>query len=186
MKKSVKKRVSLFVLTGLAAATISGASIHTAWSYFTTYAEARGGYTIHLGDETEIKEDFSDWTKHVAIANSDDSQPVYFRAKVLTGERYKDGLTYSVGDLHEGQKEVDGDWTPGEKDYYYFSNPVPAGYSTRELLVHIGNIPEDETDTFNVVVVYESTPVLYDRDGNPYADWNAKVTQGTTEGGLQK
>ena len=26
---------------------------------------------------------------------------------------------------------------------------------------------------FNVIVVQECTPVLYDENGNPYADWNA-------------
>ena len=51
---------------------------------------------------------------------------------------------------------------------------------TEELTVTIKNVPEDvEPGTdFNVVVIYESTPVLYDSDGNPYADWTAKVDTG--------
>lgn len=28
------------------------------------------------------------------------------------------------------------------------------------------------TDDFNVIVIQECTPVLYDENGNPYADWN--------------
>ncbi len=38
-----------------------------------------------------------------------------------------------------------------------------------------GEEPE-EGDEFNVVVVYESTLVLYDKDGNPYADWSNVLT----------
>ena len=48
--------------------------------------------------------------------------------------------------------------------------------------------PEDakEGDDFNVVVVYESTPVLYDEKGDPYpydkADWN-QILDVEEEGG---
>ena len=30
----------------------------------------------------------------------------------------------------------------------------------------------DSEDDFNVIVVQECTAVLYDENGNPYADWN--------------
>ena len=42
--------------------------------------------------------------------------------------------------------------------------------------------------TFNVVVIYESTPVLYREDGTPYADWNAVLDSGSSssEDGMQK
>ena len=30
----------------------------------------------------------------------------------------------------------------------------------------------DSEESFNVIVVQECTPVLYDEEGNPYADWN--------------
>ena len=37
-------------------------------------------------------------------------------------------------------------------------------------------------DEFNIIVVYECTPVLYDDNGNPYADWdNAVVLDDSTE-----
>lgn len=47
----------------------------------------------------------------------------------------------------------------------------------------IGNIPEEELKdnlTFNVIVIYESTPVMYNEDGTPYADWNAVLDTGST------
>ena len=38
-------------------------------------------------------------------------------------------------------------------------------------------------DNFNVIVVYESTPVLYNADGSAYADWSFTLDNGTSEGG---
>ena len=49
--------------------------------------------------------------------------------------------------------------------------------------MEIKNVPEEvtEPESFNVVVVYETTPVQYDAEGNPYADWELVLE--TEEGG---
>ena len=74
---------------------------------------------------------------------------------------------------------------PGSDGYYYYTPIVNAGETTTILKVLIGNVPEDvkEGDEFNVIVIYETTPVQYREDGTPYADWSVKLTTGTTEGG---
>ncbi|MCI8465709.1 MAG: hypothetical protein HFI63_07615 [Lachnospiraceae bacterium] len=169
----MKKKSNLLAV--LALAVILSAGIGKAWAYFTTYAEAAGGYTIELGDRTEIQEEFGEWTKRVSVSNNETSgQSVYIRAKAFSGNAYE--LTY---------EDESGKWTPGDGGYYYYSDPVKAGEATGELLVHIGNIPQNanEGDRFHVAVVYESTPVRYDADGNPYADWNEVLDTGATEGG---
>ena len=58
---------------------------------------------------------------------------------------------------------------------------MPGGGNTEVLNIVINNIPTKEDglevgDQFNVIVIYESTPVLYDEGGNPLpADWNATL-----------
>ncbi len=158
-----KKKLALFCLI---LSLILSASIQMTSAYFTTFAEAKGGYAIHLGD-TEVEEEFYDWTKHVVITSSEDAQPIYVRAIALAGSEYQ--LTYS-GD----------GWTLGDDGYYYYDQILYAGEQTTELLVRIDNIPEDpaENESFNVVVLYESTPVQYDDDGNPYADWGLGGDEG--------
>ena len=158
------------ILALLAVVMILGAGIGTAYGYFTTYTEAAGGYTIWLGDETEIEETFSAWTKHVIIASEEDSQPVYIRAKAFCGSEYE--LEYI---------DESGKWTLEADGYYHYSDIVYGGESTEELLVRIGNIPEEITEPaeFNVVVIYESTPVRYDTAGNPYADWTVTLDSGS-------
>ena len=68
----MKKRIS-YAAAALALAAVMTAGIGQAWAYFTTYAQAEGGYPIHLGGRTDITEEFSDWTKHVAVTTDPES-----------------------------------------------------------------------------------------------------------------
>ena len=167
----MKKRE--WCLAALAFVLTLTAAVGRGWAYFTTYTEARGSYTISLGDETTVEEDFSAWTKHVTIKNSDDSEPVFVRAKAFCGSEYS--LMYS---------DASGKWTPNSDGYYYYSDVVPGGGSTESLDIKIENVPTDVKDSasFHVVVVYETTPVLYHEDGTAYADWERKVDTGTVKG----
>lgn len=164
-----------YLLAVLAAVTIMTAGIGKSWAYFTTYTEAEGGYTIRMGGSTDITETFTEWTKHVSVTN-EGSGPVFVRARAF----YDSDCTIE----YSGAK-----WNKGkDDDYYYYEDIVESGESTEILDIKIKNIPEDaaEGDAFNVIVIYESTPVLYDKDGKPYADWGAKLetTQaGSAEGG---
>lgn len=159
---------ALAVILTLSAATGS------AWAYFTTYAQARGSYPIRLGDQTTVTEDFSAWTKHVSIQSSADSKPVYIRVRAFCGEAYS--LVYS---------DSTGKWNPESDGYYYYSGIVKGGEATDTLDIKIENVPQDIKDaaSFNVVVIYETTPVQYHEDGTPYADWSSKLESGTVEGG---
>ena len=66
----MKKKSSL--LAALVLTVILTAGIGKAWAYFTTYAEAAGGYTIELGERTQVREEFREWTKHVVITSAED------------------------------------------------------------------------------------------------------------------
>lgn len=147
---------------------ILGASVGSAMAYFTTYASAEGGYTIALpGSKTDVDENFSGWQKRVVISSAEGSMPVFVRAQAFSGSAYT--LTYSG----EG-------WTPGSDGYYYYTPILEGGAETAELLVNIGNVPQDVKpgDSFNVIVVYETTPVLYDEAGTAYADWSVTLDRG--------
>ena len=157
-----------YAIAALAVAAIMTAGLGQAWAYFTTYAAAEGGYTINLGDRTEITEGFSDWTKRVTVTNEAGAAPVYVRVKAFGPS------TCPLTSTGSG-------WTAGEDGYYYYGTPVPGGGNTEVLNIVINNIPTKEDglevgDQFNVIVIYESTPVLYDEGGNPLpADWTATL-----------
>ena len=170
----MKKHKNL-ILTALAAALLLAGPVGSALGYFTANTGAVGSKTIEMGDTTTVTENFSEWTKHVAVTSEEDSQPVYIRIKAFCGSEYS--LVYSDGD---------GSWTPGSEGYYYYNPIVYAGETTSPLDIRIENVPADvkDADSFNVVVIYESTPVQYRVDGTPYADWSLKLTTGTTEGGM--
>lgn len=168
MRKINKKSLCL----AAAALTLTaGISAGTAMAYFTTYTEASGGVTLNMGfSETIPKEDFSNWTKHVSVENTGDYD-CYVRAKALAGSKYQDGLQYS---------DSDGKWTPGEDGYYYYSDLIAPGESTSVLDIRIDSKESDAS--FNVVVVQESTKVLYNENNEPYADWTQIADTSETTG----
>ena len=161
-------------------------AVDGAWAYFTTYTQARGGYPLRLGEKTEMKEEFSAWTKHVSIENTGDLGAVFVRARAFCDSRYT--LKYS---------DTSGKWSDGGDGFWYYSDVVYPGEATEELLVKIDGVPtgedgkpvdengkplEDGTQ-FDVIVIYECTPAQYDEAGNPYADWELKLDIDKAEGG---
>ena len=94
------------ILTALAAALLLAGPVGSALGYFTANTGAVGSKTIEMGDTTTVTENFSEWTKHVAVTSEEDSQPVYIRIKAFCGSEYS--LVYS---------DEDGSWTPGSEGY---------------------------------------------------------------------
>lgn len=148
----------------LAVVLILASSIGTAVAYFTTYATAKGGYVIHLGEETEIEEEFSDWTKHVVITSKPNSSSVFVRVKAFSGKNYP--------------LEISGSgWTLGTGDYWYYNDVLPGNAQTSQLDIEIKDVPTKEAaagDEVNVTVIYECVLAIYKADGSPDPDtaWN--------------
>lgn len=180
MGKAMRKNFGMgrksLCLAGAALALAGSVTVGSAAAYFTTYATASGSAQVNLGfTVTEPREEVSDWTKRIVIDNTGD-QDCYVRVKALVGNKYQEYVTV------EGPG-----WTKGENDdFYYYSEAVPSKGSTPGnpensddpdvLRVRIDKEKISgilgETEDFNVVIIQESTPVLYDEEGKPYADWN--------------
>lgn len=157
MIKLMKKKT--FWLSAAALVMAGSLSLNSAMAYFTTYVAARGGHSVTLGSETSVTEEFSDWTKHISIQNTGDTD-CFIRVKVFAGSQF--GLSFS---------DANGKWSAGDEDYLYYSDPVAPGESAQELLAQI-TVPDSYTESFNVTVVQECTPVLYNGDGSAYPDWD--------------
>jgi hypothetical protein len=58
-------------------------------------------------------------------------------------------------------------WAEGADGYWYYSGIVPAGGKTEELTVSIQ--PKDGlAQDYDVIVIQECAPVLYDENGQAY------------------
>lgn len=70
-----------------------------------------------------------------------------------------------------------GGWKAENDGYWHYEGVLPAGETTPELNISY-TFPsgDDKPEEFNIVVIQECTPVLYDKDGNSYADWNHVIT----------
>ncbi len=144
-----------------AALTLEGAS-----AYFTTYVSAGGSQVVRLGSSTEIHEDVSQMTKHISIENASAENDCFVRVKVFYG-----------GDLEVVYSDTENNWYEGEAGYWYYRPILPAAQTTTGLDVKI-NVPEGyDRDSFNVVVIQECTPVVFDGTGNPTADWSTVYSE---------
>ena len=157
MKKSLNKKT--LGLAGAALFLTAGLSVGSAMAYFTTYTQVSGGVTLSLRTtSTTPEEAVEDWTKHVTIENTGDTD-CFVRARAFAGSKYQDSLVYS------GEN-----WTLAADGYYYYSQILSPGETSGELLIAIDNMDSDQS--FNVIVVQESAPVIYDESGNPAGDWD--------------
>ena len=160
----------------LAVVLVLTACIGSAYAYFTSNSAAKGGYVIHISDSTEIKEEVSDWTKHVTILNKEGGAPVFVRVKAFCASPY--------------ELEYDGkNWTIDDDGFYRYAFAVDGGSGTGDVLdIKIKDIPEDAKpgDDFNIIVVYESVPAVFHEDGSPDREsaWaEGEITVLETEGG---
>lgn len=168
----MRKRFSKKLLCLTAAVTLlAGAfTIENAYAYFTTYAEAKGKVLFQMGAvSTRPHEEVKEGRKIVTIENTGDYD-CYIRVKAYAGKNYE--LSYADGGS--------GKWSAGNDGYWYYSEILEAGSVSESVLVQIPKeLLEDieEETQLNVVVIQECTPVQYDDDGQPYADWNMKLDE---------
>lgn len=162
MSKLSKKTICL----AAAAIALTGTlAVGSAYAYFTTYSEAKGNVVFQMGEtRTEPHEEVKEGKKIVSIENTGDYD-CYIRVKAYAGNNYN--LSYADGGS--------GKWYDGGDGYWYYKDILEAGSTSETVLVNIPKeLLEDITDEkdLNVIVIQECTPVQYDDDGEPYADWN--------------
>ena len=168
------------VIAALACALLVSANAVPAFAYFTDTSAANGGLTLGIVPKTDISEKYATGTKHVVITNDETAtSPVFVRARVFAS----DAFSTSIGGSN---------WSgPDAQGWYEYANPVEAGGATDELTVSITFPPVSSDqdvsgaqigDNYNIVIIYESTPVLYDEAGDAYADWEFILDSGEAEG----
>ena len=118
--------------------------------------------------ETVPDEKVDENGKHVTIKNTG-KYDCFVRVKAFAPVE----LTYNA---------PDGGWSAGKDDYWYYDEVLPAEKTTGSELNITYTFPsgDDKPEEFNIVVIQECTPVLYDEDGSPYADWNHVITDDST------
>lgn len=164
MRRKLDKKP--IILASAALALTGALTVGSAMAYFTTYSTASGGVTMNMGfTETKPNENVDKDGKHVTIENIG-KYDCFVRVKVFS-------------ELTDEPEVVLGEgWYAGEDGYYYYKPILPGRlgdgddetFSTTELLVKYKFPAGEQTEEFNIVVVQECTPVLFDENGNPYAN----------------
>lgn len=178
-KQLYRRRTVL--LAAFALILLFGSSLKDSLAYFTTYTTTRGSARLVLGSKTEIEEeiikDIKGFIKEIQIRNTGDAD-CFVRARIYAGSLLQ--LTESEivpeGGAAHWRKDADGWW--------YYESVLKPGEATNILSVKIGvssELMDLDIDNFNVIVVQESTPALYQEDGTPYADWNLSIKSEESE-----
>lgn len=162
MNKLSKKTICL----AAAALALTGTlAVGSAYAYFTTYSEAKGNVVFELGEtRTEPHEEVKGGKKIVSIENTGDYD-CYIRIRAYAGNNYN--LTYEDG----GSRK----WYDGKDGYWYYRDILTVGsFSEKVNVILPPELLKDVTDEkdLNVIVIQECTPVQYDDNGEPYADWD--------------
>ena len=167
----MKKQVKILALAALLLTVFTG--LRSAHAYFTSYTTVNGKATIVLGDTTKLKEDFVEDEKTVTLSN-EGPEECFVRLRAVAPKGFEDHLTYTpeTPDWYQ-----DGEW-------WYYSQPIPAGGSASNLLIKISDLPENaiDGDKLNIIVMYESVAVVYKENGDPdFAEsWKGEI-KATTE-----
>ena len=174
MKNMLSRRrvisVALAILALLLLAVSSAGIVH---AYFTTYTTADGSHTVFAWSEVEIHEQVSNLSKSIQLQNTGKHE-CWARVLVLYPEGYSITKTSGNG----WSEAADG------SGYWYYNSILPAGATTPVALTVEIQVPgkvseEDLQKEFNVVVIEECVPVLYNEDGTPKpADWSLKFEEG--------
>ena len=158
------------VLTAAAAAILASLSVGNALAYFTSYCEAEGSVAMNMGfTRTEVDEEVIEGEKRVTIRNTGDYD-CFVRVQVFA----------PIDVVESGE---DG-WKEGSDGYWYYSPVLGPGESSTVFYAEYSSVitgMENPPEEFNIVVVSECTPVVYDENGNPYGDWDYVITGSDTE-----
>ena len=167
------KSKMIICLAAVAGTLLAGSFVKEAMAYFTTYVLTEGQESLTLGfTGTEIKETIKDGTKVVEITNKGTAD-CYVRVKAIVAEKYKGSISDAEPKTESG--DVVDNWTEKTGDFYEYKLVLKAGETTTPLHINISTLetePGQETKDFNVIIIQECTPVLYDENGNTYAGWS--------------
>lgn len=161
-------------LTAVALLAVISISVGSAMAYFSTYVVSKGSKEIFLDfSETEINESIEPGLKKITVKNVGETE-CFVRVRVV------------VGGEHDKKWEVDlknsPDWKSGNDGYYYYfvgneEKILVPDEITSEFKIAIKDFKEE----FNVVVIQENTPALYDENGAAYSDWDRSELKVTNE-----
>lgn len=153
-------------LAAVAFMLLAGACVKDAMAYFTTYATAKGSVQMNLEfTETVPNDDVKDKVKTVSVTNDKD-YPCFVRLKVFVGNKFSEVVSILSGS----------NWNL-EDGYYKYNAILEPGVTTSDFKVDLTQAfaikPEaGDLDEFNVIIIQECAPVVYDSNGNAYADWS--------------
>lgn len=164
-------------LTAVALLAVISLSVGSAMAYFSTYIISKGSKEMVLDfSETEINEKVEPGMKKITAKNVGETG-CFVRIRVVAGTEHADKWAVDLANSSN--------WKLGNDGYYYYfdgsrEKVLAPEETTSELKIAIKNFKEE----FNVIVIQENTPALYDENGAAYSDWDRSELVVTNKEGV--
>lgn len=164
-------------LTAVALLAVISLSVGSAMAYFSTYIISKGSKEMVLDfSETVIDEKVEPGLKKITVKNVGETE-CFVRIRVVAGTEHADKWAVDLANSSN--------WKLGNDGYYYYfdgsrEKMLAPEETTSELKIAIKNFKEE----FNVIVIQENTPALYDENGAAYSDWDRSELVVTNKEGV--
>lgn len=141
---------------------LSGINIGISRAYFTAYTKINGVYNVvYVPPVPTPEENLKPNGKEIAIKNTGERE-CWGRVKIIAPEGFE--VKFDSGE----------NWRQ-DGEYWYYSEIIYPGKLSSLLKVSFTGPNADE---YNVIVIEECVPVLYDKNGKALpADWAYKLPQ---------
>ncbi len=172
-KNCSHKKQLLLVLSALVLCL--SVSVGMTLAYFTDWTAASGeGKVADMKPDTELKEEIQNLDKVITVENTGTAE-AFIRVKVFYPNPELNNMEVTF--------ESDEGWEEKDDGYWFYTKVLAGGETTSELKVNVtAHVKADGgTPDFQIIVVHENTPAVYDESGNAQPrDWYAAQSQ--TEG----
>ena len=158
MKKKFSNKI--FIITSLSIILLFIFMIIKVYAYFYDSNSAYGSIPVLLESTEAISTvTFNNNESHIIIQNVSDVEN-YVRIKIFS--------PVSVTLLGDN-------WVYNNEDgYYYFQSVIKEGENANEINLNLDSSTAIN-NKFNIIIVTETTNVLYDDKDSPYADWEFSI-----------
>ena len=133
------------------------------YAYFTVFAATNGTVQMEFGQtSTYMYQEVGSDGVDIYIANTGDYH-CYVRVKIFASSSAN--ISY----------EAESGWNQQGDGYWYYDQILAPGTNTSKIVLKNPTENVENAEKIQIIAIQEITEVMYNENGEPYADWNRTI-----------